>query len=152
VIFSPAAERELSKLGTSAQRNVLRYLRERIETPLDPRRFGRALSGNRSGLWRYRVSDCRIVCRIDEGQVLILAVGHRRDIYTHAPSSPPALLLPVTNPSLETPNRDVLARQPDVAQHVVAELRQGLLRAIENEAIEKRLEPAADGSAAAFPQ
>ncbi|MBL9153542.1 MAG: type II toxin-antitoxin system RelE/ParE family toxin [Verrucomicrobiales bacterium] len=35
------------------------------------------------GLWRYRVGDYRIICQIKDGEmiVLVVAVGHRRDIY-----------------------------------------------------------------------
>jgi hypothetical protein len=39
--------RDLRKLG---ERRVLRYLRERISGSQDPRRFGRALTGDRKGL------------------------------------------------------------------------------------------------------
>ncbi|MHB1462217.1 MAG: type II toxin-antitoxin system RelE family toxin [Armatimonadota bacterium] len=36
-----------------------------------------------SGLWRYRVGDYRILCRIEDDKVvvLVLDVGHRRNIY-----------------------------------------------------------------------
>ena len=47
VEFDRAAVRELRKLGLAAERRVLRYLRERIAGSEDPRRFGRALTGDR---------------------------------------------------------------------------------------------------------
>ena len=54
------------------------------EELLLPRHFGEPLRGNLAGLWRYRVGDYRIICEIQEEQlvVLALAVGHRRDVYT----------------------------------------------------------------------
>ena len=83
VSFSPAAERSLGRLDNTIQRDILRYLRDRIAVRHDPRRFGKPLQGPLGGLWRYRVRDCRIICKIDDGEitVLVLAIGHRRDIY-----------------------------------------------------------------------
>ena len=49
----------------------------------DPREIGKALSGDYSGLWRYRVGDYRIVCELKDKvfRVLVVRVGHRKDIY-----------------------------------------------------------------------
>ena len=83
VEFHPAAVRDLRKLGADSERRVLRYLRERIAGSDDPRRFGHALTGNRKGLWRYRVGDLRIVAAVEDDRfvVLVVAVGHRREVY-----------------------------------------------------------------------
>jgi mRNA interferase RelE/StbE len=77
------AVRDLRSLDPPISREILRYLRERIATDQDPRRFGRALTGDRQGLWRYRVRDWRLICRIEEDRlvVLVIGVGHRRDVY-----------------------------------------------------------------------
>jgi len=83
VEFLPGAARDLKKLGPDAQRAILRYLRERIATAADPRRFGHALTGDKKGFWRYRVGDYRIVASIEDNRfvVLIVTVGHRRELY-----------------------------------------------------------------------
>lgn len=83
VEFDRDAARELRKLGTEAQRLILRYLRTRIATANDPRRFGKPLLGDQEGLWRYRVGDYRIVARIEDDRVVVLVVkvGHRRTVY-----------------------------------------------------------------------
>jgi mRNA interferase RelE/StbE len=83
VEWEDAARRELRRMGHSEQQRGIRYLRERIATAEDPRRFGKALTANKTGLWRYRVGDHRIVCRIEDDRfiVLVLAVGHRKEIY-----------------------------------------------------------------------
>lgn len=56
-------------------------MRERVAE--NPRNFGRELSGNKAGLWRYRFADIRIVCKIDDAivTVLVLRVGHRKNVY-----------------------------------------------------------------------
>lgn len=81
--FDRAADRELRKLGNEAERRITRFLRQRIATAEDPRRLGHALMGDRKGLWRYRVGDYRIVASIEDDRfvVLVVAVGHRREIY-----------------------------------------------------------------------
>lgn len=83
VEFDRAAVRDLRKLGPEAERLILRYLRERISGSDDPRRFGHALTGDRRGLWRYRVGDFRIVASIEDNHfvVLVVTIGHRREVY-----------------------------------------------------------------------
>jgi mRNA interferase RelE/StbE len=83
VEFDDRARRELRKLDSSVQAAILGYLRKRIATTEDPRRFGKPLRRNLAGLWRYRVEDYRLICRIEEDRVvvLVLEVGHRRDVY-----------------------------------------------------------------------
>lgn len=83
VEFDDRAAKDLRKLDRQAQRDILRYLRERIATDEDPRRFGRPLSGNFAGLWRYRIRDYRLICNIEDDRlvVLVLHAGHRRDVY-----------------------------------------------------------------------
>jgi mRNA interferase RelE/StbE len=81
--FDERALKELRKLGKQAQRDILTYLDERIAGEGDPRRFGKSLKADLVGLWRYRVGDYRILCQIRDGELLVLvvAVGHRREIY-----------------------------------------------------------------------
>ena len=83
VEFDRDAARDLLKLGAQTQSLILRYLRERIATDKDPRRFGHALTGDLKGLWRYRVGDYRIVASIEDDRfiVLVVTVGHRREVY-----------------------------------------------------------------------
>lgn len=77
------ARKELRKLDSSIQKEILSYLRLRIAESDNSRIFGQSLSGNKSGLWRYRVGNYRIICRIadDAFVVLVIGVGHRKEIY-----------------------------------------------------------------------
>jgi mRNA interferase RelE/StbE len=83
VEFDAGAARDLRKLGATAQGAILRYLRQRIVTSEDPRRFGKPLAGDLKGLWRYRVANYRIVAGIEDDRfvVLVVTVGHRRQVY-----------------------------------------------------------------------
>jgi len=81
--FDDAAAKELRKLDKQAQSEILRYFRQRIATHENPYRFGKALVGDMAGLWRYRVRHYRMICHIKDDIliVLVLRVGHRKDIY-----------------------------------------------------------------------
>jgi mRNA interferase RelE/StbE len=81
--FDARALKELKKLGTQAQRDLISYLDDRVLGEGNPRKLGTPLKGNLTGLWRYRVGDYRILCQIKDSELLILvvAVGNRKDIY-----------------------------------------------------------------------
>lgn len=78
--LAPAAARQLRKLDRTAQRRV----QAAIELLADVPRPGgaRKLVGG-DGEWRVRTGDYRIVYEIHDDVLLILvvAIGHRRDIY-----------------------------------------------------------------------
>ena len=77
------ARKELRKLDSPIQKEILSYLRLRIAASDNPRIFGQSLSGNKAGLWRYRVGNYRIICRIEDDTlvVFVIGVGHRKEIY-----------------------------------------------------------------------
>jgi len=81
--FDSEAARDLRKLGTVGVRAIVSYLRKRIATTEDPRRFGKPLTGDLKGLWRYRVGSYRIVAAIEDDRfvVLVVTVGPRREVY-----------------------------------------------------------------------
>jgi mRNA interferase RelE/StbE len=83
VEFTRTAARQVVKLARPSQARVLGYLRQRVQLSENPRQFGKALHGEKQGLWRYRVGDYRLVCDIqnEKSTVLVLAVAHRKEVY-----------------------------------------------------------------------
>lgn len=82
--FERAAEKELDKLDPQEAKRILCFLFERIALMDDPRSLGEALKGSRfANLWKYRVGDYRLICRIEDQSVriLIVKIGNRREIY-----------------------------------------------------------------------
>ena len=81
--FDERALKELKRLDHQAQRDIIGYLDERVAGGANPRRFGKRLKADLAGLWRYRVGAYRILCQIKDREllVLVLAVGHRKDVY-----------------------------------------------------------------------
>lgn len=83
VEFSKRARRELKKLDPNVALMITKWVRKNLEGCENPRRFGKSLTGNYSGKWRYRIGDYRLIAEIQDDKVIILvtAVGHRREIY-----------------------------------------------------------------------
>ena len=83
VFFEEQALKDFAKLDHSVQRQIQKYLRERLTTVEYPQRLGKPLMHQLKGFWRYCVGDYRLICRIIEQQLTIVVVelGHRRDIY-----------------------------------------------------------------------
>jgi len=81
---SEEAERQLDKLDRQVAKRIVKFLNERIARLEDPRSIGEALQGPKFGeFWKYRVGDYRIVARIEDKilRVLVVKVGHRREVY-----------------------------------------------------------------------
>ncbi len=81
--FDAGVEKDLKKLGHIAQKQILKYIKEKIIPSDNPRAFGKPLSGDLNGIWRYRVGDYRLLAKIEDEQfvVLVIHVGHRKDVY-----------------------------------------------------------------------
>jgi mRNA interferase RelE/StbE len=69
-------------LDRLTQRRVVQFLKERIEGNHNPRDSGKPLTGDKLGLWRYRIGQYRTVCRIDDENhsALVLRIAHRKDV------------------------------------------------------------------------
>ena len=78
------ALKEAKKLDRDARKKIVDYLEKRVLASQNPYQFGEPLKGNKAGIWRYRVGNYRILCQIEDRAliVLVIAVGHRRDIYS----------------------------------------------------------------------
>ena len=83
VKLSDDAKRGLKKLDKSTQKRITSFLLSRLQNTDNPRATGKSLQGNLSGLWRYRVGEFRLLCRIEDGELIILVIeiGHRKEIY-----------------------------------------------------------------------
>ncbi|MBA3535114.1 MAG: type II toxin-antitoxin system RelE/ParE family toxin [Tatlockia sp.] len=81
--FDADVEKDLKKLGHTAQKQIIKFLREKILPATDPRSFGKPLSGDLSGIWRYRTGDYRILAQIEDNNfiIVVLHVGHRKKVY-----------------------------------------------------------------------
>lgn len=81
--ITATAKKQLAKLDHQIQSEIVRYLRERIATEEDPRRYGAPLRRDFAGRWKYRVGAYRLICEIQDERILVLVlmVGHRSKVY-----------------------------------------------------------------------
>lgn len=83
VEYTKEALKALKKMDKHTAAMLLGWIRKNLMDCQDPRQHGKGLTANRSGEWRYRVGDYRILAEIQDEKIviLILEIGHRREIY-----------------------------------------------------------------------
>ncbi len=76
-------DKEYKKLDKYTQKLIKNWTKNNIENCENPKLYGKALQGNKKGLWRYRIGDYRMICIIKDNELIILTItiGHRREIY-----------------------------------------------------------------------
>jgi mRNA interferase RelE/StbE len=81
--ITAGAEKNLRDIGASAAKEIFEFLETRIQGTDNPRASGKPLRQSKHGLWRYRVRDYRIICRLEDSVVVVfvIAVGHRSTVY-----------------------------------------------------------------------
>ena len=80
--YAETARRQLKKLDKLTARRIVDFMDHRVATQDDARTLGKALSGPLGSLCRYRISDFRAICDIQDGakRILVLQIGHRSDV------------------------------------------------------------------------
>ncbi|MBQ9691423.1 MAG: type II toxin-antitoxin system RelE/ParE family toxin [Eggerthellaceae bacterium] len=83
VELSDRFKREFRKLDKYTQKLIRAWIDKNLVNCENPRIYGKGLSANRSGQWRYRLGDYRLICLIEDEKMVVLAlsIGHRRKIY-----------------------------------------------------------------------
>jgi mRNA interferase RelE/StbE len=83
VEYTSQAVKELKKLDKHTKSLIYGWIEKNLVGCCEPRIHGKGLTANRSGQWRYRVGDYRIISEIDDDRIiiLVLSIGHRKDIY-----------------------------------------------------------------------
>ena len=76
-------DNEFKKLDRYTQKMIKAWIEKNLVDCTDPRVHEKGLTANRSGQWRYRIGDYRLICLIEDDRLVILAltIGHRSDIY-----------------------------------------------------------------------
>lgn len=80
LIFSHQALRDLKKMDKNTQRRIIKKL-EYYSNQENPFSSAEKLTDASFGEWRFRIGDYRALCDIQEGKILVLKIGHRREIY-----------------------------------------------------------------------
>jgi mRNA interferase RelE/StbE len=83
VELTEKAKKQLKKLDKSVAKLITSWMMKNLQGCENPRQHGKGLVENRSGQWRYRIGDYRILAEIQEEKVVILVIeiAHRRSVY-----------------------------------------------------------------------
>ena len=83
VEYTQQAVRDLRKLDKQTRTFILSWIEKNLVGCENARQHGKGLSANRSGQWRYRVGDYRLIADIQDSRItiLLLRIGHRRSVY-----------------------------------------------------------------------
>lgn len=81
--YTKLAEKQLKQLSPEIEDRIRSFMRDRVGKYDQPLVLAKRLSGAYENDIRYRVGDYRVVCRLQGSLLIILVVrvGHRRDIY-----------------------------------------------------------------------
>ena len=76
------AEKALAKVNKPSQIKIIEFL-DKILLLDEPHKKAKALRGKLVGLWRFRIGDFRVIAKIDNTiiTILVLDIGHRKDVY-----------------------------------------------------------------------
>ena len=71
------------KLDRSVQVIVVKWIRKHLENCEDPKAFGKGVTANMKGYWRYRIGDYRLLVEIREEELVVVAISiaHRSEVY-----------------------------------------------------------------------
>ena len=71
-------DKEFKRLDRYTQRMLKAWIEKNLVDCEDPRVHSKGLVANRTGQWRYRIGDYRLICVIEDEKLLILALsfGH----------------------------------------------------------------------------
>lgn len=83
VELSERFKKEFRKLDKYTQKIIRSWINKNLVECQNPRQYGKGLTANRKGQWRYRIGDYRLICEIEDENMIILAltIGHGRSIY-----------------------------------------------------------------------
>ena len=78
LVYTHRAIRDIDALDTSVKQRVGKTL---LRYGPDPLKHAEPLKQSELGSYRFRIGDYRVVFDLDGDQIVILRVGHRREIY-----------------------------------------------------------------------
>ena len=81
--FSQQAEKQFKKLDAVVQSRIKKAVLERLV--VNPKLALIPLTGDRSGFYKFRVGNYRLLCSKDNKKlyVLVVKVMHRKEVYKH---------------------------------------------------------------------
>lgn len=83
IVTTEKFDKSFKKLDRQIQRMMKAWIEKNLVQAEDPRQHGKGLTANRSGKWRYRIGDYRILAEIQDRKLVLILIDvkHRREVY-----------------------------------------------------------------------
>jgi mRNA interferase RelE/StbE len=78
IFYKKSVQRDLKKLGKAIARTIITQLEKELSERADSHPL---MKGRFAGLRKYRFSDYRVVFALLDDEVVVLRIGHRKDVY-----------------------------------------------------------------------
>jgi mRNA interferase RelE/StbE len=78
LVYTDRAVKDIKKLDIIARRRLRKALEKLSISPL---KYSTKLINSKIGEYRFRIGDYRVIFDLVDGEIVILRVGHRREIY-----------------------------------------------------------------------
>jgi mRNA interferase RelE/StbE len=78
LVYTKRAIKDIQKLDTDVKERIGKTLSRYKENPLV---YAEKLTESLLGTYRFRIGDYRVVFDIENNEIVVLRVGHRREIY-----------------------------------------------------------------------
>ena len=77
LIYDKKYLKSLKKLDIQAQKIITNWIENNLLNCQEPRFYGKALTGNFKGVWRYRIGAYRLLAKIDDDKLIIFFIDRR---------------------------------------------------------------------------
>ncbi len=83
LFLTKRAQKELAKIDAPIRKTIIAWMEKNLQGTAVPSAYGKALTGDKKGYWRYRVGFYRIVAEIRDEELVIIAISiaHRSSVY-----------------------------------------------------------------------
>ena len=82
IVTTEKFDKSFKKLDRQIQRMIKAWIEKNLVQAENPRQHGKGLTANRSGQWRYRIGDYRILAEIEDNRLILILIDvkHRKEI------------------------------------------------------------------------
>lgn len=78
LVFSKTALKEIKNLDSIVKKKLGKKIKQYSKAPFD---YAKRLADTKMGTYRWRIGNYRIIFDIKGSNIMVLRVGHRREIY-----------------------------------------------------------------------
>ncbi len=78
LVYTHRAFKDIREFEENVKKRIGKALERYSENPLQ---FASRLIDSKLGMYRFRIGDYRVIFDIEDEKIIVLRVGHRKDIY-----------------------------------------------------------------------